>query len=1051
MKINVLFVSIFTTAFVCLPAHAQVQNIKMAPLNPRFVSYMENTRRGIKSSVLRTADGHGLGLRPSPLDFSHLVGRANVLRAGPPRAALPSSYDLRTLGRLTSVRDQGAYGTCWAFASYASLESCLLTSLGETWNFSENNMANLSGFDYGFDGGGFSVMATAYLVRWLGPINDSTDPYPDPGGSTTNPPIKHVQRVDIIGRRPNSLANDEIKQAVQDHGALCVGMYMDDSSYNYNSTSHAYYYTNLTYANHAVAIVGWDDAYSSNNFSSVPASNGAFIVRNSWGTSWGDAGYFYVSYYDATFARDISEANYLFLNGDNTNVYSHIYQYDPLGWVSSFGYSSTNAWGANIFTVTNGGDLSAVSFYAVSTNVGYEISVYSGITAGQPVSGSLRANQTGSLTNAGYYTISLSSPISMNLEELFSVVVKFATPSYNYPIPVEYALAEYSSQATASPGQSYVSSGGSTWTDITSYYSTMNVCIKAFFAGHYSAPANFSATYGTYSDKIRLTWSGVTDVTGYSIYRGTSSSVLNASLLASTTALYYDDTSVSPGVVYYYWVKATGSSGSSDLSMTAYGYTPFLTPTGLSASQGTSIDHVQLSWSASLGATGYIIYRNSLNSSSSASEIMRVSSPAYSDSSTTPGASYYYWIKAYSIAATSSFSSVASGYRALSAPGGVSASGGTYNSGVLVSWSGVSGAVSYVVSRSTSADSSSSVNAGETAYTSFVDTSAIPGSIYYYWVKSKKWSLLSAFSGSASGWRRSMAAGNNARGDLDGDGIMDFAVYQESTGMWYARLSGSGYATVAYQLGSPGFSPVSCDYDGDGHTDPTVYYEPDGLWIVMLSAGGYAPAYAVLGGNGFKPVAGDFDGDGRADAVVYQEATGTWKALLSKSNCNLVTTVYGGPGCKPVAADYDGDGLVDPAVYYELPGNNLGQNLGFWYMALSGSGYLSYTKTTTGVGFVPVPADYDGDGKADVAIYNSASGVWSYWSSASNYPLPISFTLGGAGYTAVPADYDGDTKADIAVYHEATGQWYFLLSSQNYASSYGELGGSGYEAVGARR
>jgi hypothetical protein len=61
------------------------------------------------------------------------------------------------------------------------------------------------------------------------------------------------------------------------------------------------------------------------------------------------------------------------------------------------------------------------------------------------------------------------------------------------------------------------------------------------------------------------------------------------------------------------------------------------------------------------------------------------------------------------------------------------------------------------------------------------------------------------------------------------------------------------------------------------------------------------------------------------------------------------------------------------------------------------------------------------------------------------------FTLGGTGYTAVPADYDGDTKADIVVYHEATGQWYFLLSSRNYAPAYGELGGSGCEPVGARR
>jgi len=1056
MKTKAFFAGVIAAVFVGLPAYAQAQDAKLAPLNPEFKSMVSNNMRGLKASVSRTSDGHALGLLASPMDFSHLVSSEPDTRFV--RAVAFSYYDLRELRLVTPVKNQGSYGTCWAFASYGSLESCLLLSPGETNAFSEKNMANLAGFDNGFDDGGNAIMATAYLARWLGPVNESDDPYPtnypDPGPSSIYPPVKHVQSVEIIGRRLSPIANDAIKEAVVNRGAVYVSMCWDESSYltNFFSYFKAYPAT----ANHAVAIVGWDDDYSHEHFLFDPSGDGAFIVKNSWGTDWGQSGYFYVSYYDTVFARSPS---YLFLNAEATNLYNQVYQYDPLGWVNCLGSSSqplTNiAWGANIFTVTNSGELNAVSFYVGSSNASYEIYAYADVSASQPRSGALRVNQSGSLTNAGYYTITLSSPIALNAGETFSAVVKFTTPSYNYPVPVEYALAGYSSQATASPGQSFVSSDGSTWTDTTDYDSTMNVCIKAFMRDRtypYSAPTSFSATDEIYTNKIYLSWLHAAGATNYAIYRSTASSVLGASLLTNTTELYYNDSAVTPGLIYYYWVKTTGASGSSDYSIMDHGCAKLLAPTGLSASQGTSADNVQLSWNASSGAAGYIIYKNQTSNSNAASEITRTSSLSYDDTSASPGNLYYYWVKAYSSASTSLLSSGASGYRNLALPGGVSASSGTYNSCVLVSWSGVSGAESYVVWRSTTAASSSAVNVGETANTYFIDTSASAGTVYYYWIQAKNWSFTGALSAYASGWRRSMAAGNNARGDMDGDGLMDFAVYMAANGTWYARLSGSGYATVSYQLGASGYSAVARDYDGDGHTDPAVYQAATGEWMALLSGSGYnTTASAVLGGVGFTPVTGDYDGDGRADVVVYQAATGVWYAYLSKYNYALVTAAYGGPGYRPVAADYDGDGLVDLAVYYEVPGSGLGQNVGLWYMALSGSGYASSCKTTSGVGYVPVPADYDGDGKADLAIYNPASGVWNYWSSASSYPLPVSFTLGGTGYTAVPGDYDGDSKSDIAVYYEPTGHWKFLLSSRNYASEYGDLGGPGYEPVGAMK
>lgn len=1047
MRINIPFTGLIAAFFVCLPAYAQAQELKLAPLNPEFEKMINNNRRGILRNASRTPDGHGLGLRPSPLDLSHIMGRSST--GARTMRAVPASYDLRTLGRLTPVKDQGEYGTCWAFASYGSLESCLLLSPGETWDFSENNLVNLAGFDYGFDGGGNGDMSTAYLARWTGPIKDTDDPYPYPGQSTTNPPVKHVQAVEIIGGRTSSLGNDEIKQVVQDHGALYVSMYWINSSYN--SATYSFYDSSILPAgNHAVAIVGWDDAYSSNNFSTPPPGDGAFIVRNSWGTGWGQNGYFYVSYYDGTLARN---ANYLFLNAESTNNYSHIYQYDPLGWVTSLGYGTNSAWGANIFTVTNSGDLSAVSFYAVSPNISYEIRIYSDISANLPSSGTLCLTQTGSLTNAGYYTISLSSPIFLNAGTLFSVVVKItAPPSYSYVLPVEYAVAGYSSHATASPGQSFIKSESSEWKDITTFhsptvdFSTMNLCIKAFAVYTYPPPANLSASAATYSDRVRLTWSASAGATGYSIYRGMSRHVLSASFLASTSALCYDDMSVNAGFVYHYWVKATGVYRSSAFSTMASGSSKVLTPTSLSASQGTSADGVQLTWTASSGTPGCIIYRNHVNNTNTASEIGRCFFHSYTDISASPGNIFYYWVKSYTSIATSLFSSVASGYRGLPPPDGVSASEGTLSSGVRVAWNGSTGAVSYCVWRGITDSLSAAVNIGETGDIFLLDTSATPGVVYYYWVQPKRWSVVGAYSASATGWRLSMAAGNNTRGDLDGDGLMDFAVYQESTGIWYARLSGSGWEPVPYQLGCSGFTPVPCDYDGDGHTDPAVYQPATGRLIALLSSRNNELAYGAINADStYTPVIGDYDGDGRADAMIYQEATGIWKGLLSKYNYQFVSTIFGGAGCKPASADYDGDGIFDIAYYLEQSH----QDLGYWYLALSGSGYQATYKTTSGTGVLPVPADYDGDHKADIATYNPVSGVWNYWSSAYNYPFPVSFALGGAGCAAVPGDYDGDGKADIVVYNETSGLWSFLFSSLNYLLVSAELGGPGFKPAGA--
>jgi C1A family cysteine protease len=427
---------------------------------------------------------HDFGLIPTPIDFSYLRGARTSVKA----TAYPSAYDLRALGKLSPIEDQGQTGCCWTFATMGSLESSLLPSDPET--FSEDNLVLNSGFDSSLAGaanaynsGGNAPMSTAYLARWGGPVAASQDAFDDsytPPGLTD---AKHVQDALYIAPRTGALDNDAIKDAIVNHGAVYTSMYAaDDMSFggpDYNPASAAYYSTGAAgQQDHAVDIVGWDDNYAVTNFATTPPGPGAFIVRNSWGPSWGAAGYFYVSYYDTNFAYQL---NVSFDDAESANNYGVNYQYDPLGWVVSYGDGTPTDWCANDFTAAANSQLAAVGFYAATPGTTYAVYVSAGL-------GSPMTPEGSGTVSAGYNTVALSSPAQLTAGQPFVVAVQLTTPGYNYPIPVECPESDYSSAATAAAGESYVSTDGTTWTDLTSIggFAQANVCLKAFTSA--SAP-----------------------------------------------------------------------------------------------------------------------------------------------------------------------------------------------------------------------------------------------------------------------------------------------------------------------------------------------------------------------------------------------------------------------------------------------------------------------------------------------------------------------------------------------------------------------------------
>lgn len=463
-----------------------------AALNPEFAVYQQlhggQRQTGQALGTVNIENGAGsTGLKPHPVGLSHLAGKRlsdTIARDGksgaaavsdPANGALPASYDLRQQGKVTGVRDQGSSGSCWAFGTLASLESFLLPA--EAADFSENNLKNTHGFDWGPNDGGNGFISVAALTRWTGPVNETADPYdPLSTASPVLPPAKHVQDVYFIPPRSGSLDNANAKAALLAYGALYVTYYADGSSEYYNSRNSSYYYTGRQWPNHAVAIVGWDDSYSRFNFSATPAGDGAFIVKNSWGTGWGDGGYFYVSYYDTVFGKDQGDGLMAFTAGPADN-FDHVYQHDWYGLTENWGFGSDTAYFAANYTATGRQVLEAAGFYVAQASSDYTVKVY--------VDGALEQTSSGTIGVPGYRTVHLDDGVPVEAGQAFRVEVRLRTPGFDYPVPIESRYDGYDSGAAANVSESFFSGDGVAWYDTVTdapggAAPDADVCLKAY-------------------------------------------------------------------------------------------------------------------------------------------------------------------------------------------------------------------------------------------------------------------------------------------------------------------------------------------------------------------------------------------------------------------------------------------------------------------------------------------------------------------------------------------------------------------------------------------
>jgi hypothetical protein len=193
--------------------------------------------------------------------------------------ALPTSFDWRDTNNVTGIRNQGSCGSCWAFGTLAAYEGAISILFDENEDLSEQWLVDCNSQNWGCNGGWF-----AFGELYDGVPLESCYPYTAYDGSckTTCDMYYPLDSWFYVGSSSSVPSTDSIKTAIYNHGPVAVAVYVNTAFQSYTSGIFNTSYSGSV--NHAVCLVGWDDV------------GGCWIMKNSWGTGWGESGYMRIAY-----------------------------------------------------------------------------------------------------------------------------------------------------------------------------------------------------------------------------------------------------------------------------------------------------------------------------------------------------------------------------------------------------------------------------------------------------------------------------------------------------------------------------------------------------------------------------------------------------------------------------------------------------------------------------------------------------------------------------------------------------------------------------------